>query len=148
MRLYNYDYDDMKNFTMALNTNEGVQFLSSIYPTKLEVKVNEIENKPYLYYEGIVHTNKGIMKIIFPKLELVLDTVSYQKEQMFEERFRPWWDTMMPTIRDYKLITEFHNTDENIMFELKILDDEERKDMAKQLWNGVSIIGEDTNSED
>jgi hypothetical protein len=46
------------------------------------------------------------------------------------------------------MTTEFHNlNDENVMFYLKRLDKEEYKEVGEQLWNGVKIVGEDTDSE-
>lgn len=149
MQLYNYDYDDMREITMSLNDSDGVQFQSNIYPTKLEVKVDKDINRPYLYYEGIVRTNKGFLKIEFPRLDLVLETISYEQQQNWVDTYRPWQPRILNdlTMRDYKMTTEFHNlNDENVMFWLKRLDEEEHKEVGEKLWNGVKIVGEDTDS--
>lgn len=151
MQLYNYDYDDMREITMSLNSNDEMQLQSNIYPTKLEIKIDEDINRPYLYYEGIVRTNKGFLKIVFPRLDLVLDTISYEQQQNYELAYRPLWPKIQNQLimRNYKMTTEFHNlNDENVMFYLKKLDEEEHKDVVEQLWNGVKIVGEDTNSKD
>jgi hypothetical protein len=149
MQLYNYDYDDMREITMSLNDKDGIHCQSKIYPTKLEVKIDKDINRPYLYYEGIMRTNKGFLKIEFPRLDLVLDTISYEK-QYRENMYLPWYPKTISdiTIKDYKMTTEFHNlNDEKVMFYLKRLDAEEHKDITDQFWNGVKIVGEDTNSE-
>lgn len=146
MQLYNYDYDDMKEISISLNDNNGIQLQSNIYPTKLEIKIDEEINRPYLYYEGLVRTNKGFLKIEFPRLDLVLETISYEQDQNYELAYRPLWPKVQNKLvmRDYKMTTEFHNlNDETVMFYLKRLDDEERKDVGEQVWNGVKIVGED-----
>ena len=142
MRIYNYEYDDMKDISFSLNSNEATQLLSNVYPTKLEVKMDEYTNRPYLYYEGIVKTNKGFLKIIFPRLDLVLDDISYERQQDYELAYRPLWPKVTNQLitRAYKMTTEFHNlNDENAMFYLKKLDEEEHKEVVEKLWNGVTI---------
>ncbi len=141
MQLYNYDYDDMREINMSLNDNDGIQLQSNIYPTKLEVRVDKDINRPYLYYEGIVRTNKGFLKIEFPRLDLVLETISCE-QQYRENMYLPWYPKTISdiTMRDYKMTTEFHNlNDENVMFYLKRLDGEEHKEVVEKLWEGITI---------
>lgn len=150
MQLYNYDYDDMRDIIMTCGQNADIEFTSSIYPIKLEVKMDEEINRPYLYYEGVVQTNKGCFKIIFPKLDLVLRSVQCDTITKFN-RYDPWVDKQaLSQVMGYKLVTEMaESSHENkALFWLEKLSVEDYKDIAEQLWNGVKIVGEDTNSED
>lgn len=145
MQLYNYEYDDMRDLTFSTKT-EATQLISKIYPTKLEVRMDEDLNRPYLYYEGIVNTNKGMMKITFPRLELVLNNIHMRSEYKQDDYF---WFKCAPDIKEYTMTTTFNNLDgESVMYELRYLNSEESKEMAEQLWNGVKIVEKSVNSED
>lgn len=148
MRLYNYDYDDMRELSFSIgDQKEPIQFHSQIYPTALEVKIEEETNRPYLYYEGLVRTNKGCFKITFPKLDLVLNCIQNNSRSL-DVWDRPWQMRGYPVVTEYETITTFNNIGENpVIFELVHLSTEEYKDIAEQLWNGVKIVGKDTNSE-
>lgn len=150
MQLYNYDYDDMRDIVMTFDQNADIEFTSSIYPIKLEVKIDEEVNRPYLYYEGIVQTNKGFFKITLPKLDLALRSVSYDTITRFN-RYDPWVSKdALSQVMGYKLVTEVTETSHKnkALFWLEKLSVEEYKDIAKQVWNGVKIVGKDTNGED
>ena len=87
MKLYNYDYSDMRNLSFSYDTRKKTKMASKVYPTKLEIKVDKETNRPYMHNEGIVQTNKGAMKVTFPKLDLVLDCVSLQTNAEDERDF-------------------------------------------------------------
>lgn len=136
-RYYNYDYEDMKDITFSYDRNEQISMTSKVYPTKLEVKIDEESNIPYLYYEGIVQTNKGPMKITFPKLDLSLDCVQIQatKSEMSEYLGYKY----QPKITQYKMITEFCNIGrDDVMYELQMFGEEDYKSMKEHFdrkWN-------------
>ena len=148
MRIYNYEYDDMKELSFSIDDTENIKFHSQIYPTKLEVEIEKETNRPYLYYEGLVQTNKGYLKITFPKLDLVLNCIAYKKSS-WDEWDYPRGLKNIPSLTEYEITTKFNNINQNsVIFSLKHLSTEEHKDIAEQLWKGVKIVGEDTNSED
>ena len=129
MKLYNYDYSDMMELTFGYR-DEPTQLISKVYPTKLEVKIDEEKNIPYLYYEGIVQTNKGTMKITFPRLDLVLECV--QNTMTTNEEIGYCGLRLKPQIIQYKMTTEFSNINEDtVMFELQYLDSEDSEDIRE-----------------
>lgn len=129
-RYYNYSYDDMKELTLSYEVNDALRLTSKIYPTKLEIKIDEECNIPYLYYEGIMQTNKGPMKITFPRLDLLLDCVQTQTTQKDIEEHLGY--RYKPKITQYKMITEFCNIDrDDVMYELRVFGEEDCKDMKK-----------------
>lgn len=120
MKLYNYDYSDMMELNFSYR-DEPTQPTSKVYPTKLEVKIDEKANIPYLYYEGIVQTNKGVKKITFPRLDLVLDCVQSTRTTEEEIGYREF--ELNPKVTQYKMTTEFSNINEDtVMFALQDLD--------------------------
>ena len=131
MKLYNYDYSDMmNNFSFSYDTREEIKITSKVYPTKLEIKVDEETNRPYMYYEGIVQTNKGAMKITFPKLDLVLDCVSCQINAEYERDFLGY--RTCDKVNTYKITTEFNNIgDDFVLYELELLNKEDYKDIKE-----------------
>lgn len=130
MKLYNYDYSDIMEMTFSYGNNKFIRPTSKVYPTKLEVKIDEEKNIPYLYYEGIVQTNKGAMKITFPRLDLVLDCVSNTRTTEEEIGYRGF--ELKPKATQYKMTTEFSNINEDtVMFVLQDLDSEDCKDIRK-----------------
>ena len=131
MKLYNYDYSDMmNNFSFSYDTREEIKITSKVYPTKLEIKVDEETNRPYMYYEGIAQTNKGAMKITFPKLDLVLDCVSCQINAEDERDFLGY--RTCDKVNTYKIITEFNNLGEDsVLYELRFLDENDCKDIKE-----------------
>ena len=131
-RYYNYDYDDMKEFTFSINQHTPTHLTSKVYPTKLDVKIDEETNLPYLYYEGVVQTNKGPMKVTFPQLDLVLDCM--QVEKVYEKDFMDVPGVYLLQTPRCKMITKFNNIyDDSIMFELKMFEEEDYKDMKNIL---------------
>ena len=130
MPLYNYDYEDMMCLTLGLDNENTVRLTSKVYPTNLEVKMDKEKNIPYLYYEGIVQTNKGAMKIKFPRLDLVLDCITNTESIVDEERYH--LAVVKPTVTQYKMTTEFSNiSEDSVMFELKRLDSKDYKDIRE-----------------
>ena len=131
MKLYNYDYSDMmNNLSFSYDTREKIKMTSKVYPTKLEIKVDEETNRPYMYYEGIVQTNKGAMKVTFPKLDLVLDCVSCQtntEDEIDFLRYRTCYK-----VNTYKMTTEFNNLiEDSVLYELRLLNAEDCKDIKE-----------------
>lgn len=135
MKLYNYDYTDMmNNLSFSYDTREKTKITSKVYPTKLEIKVDEETNRPYMYYEGITQTNKGAMKVTFPKLDLVLDCVSCQINAEDEIDFLGRYRTCHK-VNTYKMTTEFSNLIEgSILYELRLLNADDCKDI-KEYFN-------------
>lgn len=131
MKLYNYDYSDMmNNLSFSYDTREKTKMTSKVYPTKLEIKVEEETNRPYMYYEGIVHTNKGAMKVTFPKLDLVLDCVSCQTNAEDERDFLGYRTCYK--VNTYKMTTEFNNLGEDsVLYELRLLNEDDCKDIKE-----------------
>lgn len=131
MKLYNYDYSDMmSNFSFSYGTGEKIKITSKVYPTKLEIKLDEETNRPYMYYEGIAQTNKGAMKITFPKLDLVLDCVSCQINAEDERGFLGY--RTCDKVNTYKMTTEFNNFGEDsVLYELRFLDENDCKDIKE-----------------
>ena len=130
-KLYNYDYSDMMNISFY-DPREKTKMTSKVYPTKLEVKVDEETNRPYMYYEGIVQTNKGAMKVTFPKLDLVLDCVSVETTSEDERDFLGFRN--LYRINTYKMTTEFDNVGEgHILYRLQFLSNEDCEDIKKYL---------------
>lgn len=139
MRLYNYDYDDMRDISFSMDDNEPIQFHSQIYPTVLEVKIEEETNRPYLYYEGLVRTNKGCFKITFPKLDLVLNCIQNDSKSL-DVWDRPWGMRTYPVVTEYETTTTFNNINETpVIFTLTHLSADEYKDIAEQVWKGITI---------
>ena len=130
MKLYNYDYSDMMDISFGYDPREKTVMTSKVYPTKLEVKVDEKTNRPYMYYEGIVQTNKGAMKVTFPKLDLVLDCVSVETASEEERDFLGFRKCFK--VNTCKMTTEFNNIDEDpILYELRYLSNEDCKDIKE-----------------
>lgn len=131
MKLYNYDYSDiMNNLSFSYDTREKTKMTSKVYPTKLEIKVDEETNRPYMYYEGIVQTNKGAMKVTFPKLDLVLDCVSCQTNAEDEIDFLRY--RTCHKVNTYKMTTEFNNLiEDSVLYELRLLNAEDCKDIKE-----------------
>lgn len=130
MNLYNYDYSDMMNLSFGYDTREKTTMTSRVYPTKLEIKINKETNRPYLYYEGIVQTNKGVMKVTFPKLDLALDCMSVETNTEDERDFLGFRTRFK--VNNYKITTEFNNIDEDfILYQLQYLNEEDCMDVKK-----------------
>lgn len=131
MKLYNYDYSDMmNNFLFSYNTREKTKMTSKVYPTKLEIKVDEETNRPYMYYEGIAQTNKGAMKVTFPKLDLVLDCIFVETKAEDERDFLGY--RTFCRVNTYKMTTEFNNLGEDsVLYELRLLNEEDCKDIKE-----------------
>lgn len=120
----------MNNFSFSYNTREKTKMTSKVYPTKLEIKVDEETHRPYMYYEGIVQTNKGAMKVIFPKLDLVLDCVSCQTNTEDERDFLRY-ETCCK-VNTYKMTAEFNNIgDDFVLYELELFNKEDYKDIKE-----------------
>lgn len=137
MNLYNYDYSDMMDISFY-NSRDKTAMTSRVYPTKLEIKMDEETNRPYMYYEGIVNTNKGAMKVTFPKLELVLDCVSLQTTEEDERDFLGF--RYLNKINTYKMTTEFNNVGEDfILYRLQHLNNEECKDIKEYFDKNINI---------
>ena len=119
MKLYNYDYSDLMDVSFC-GPREKTKMTSKVYPTKLEIKVEEETNRPYMYYEGIVNTNKGAMKVTIPKLDLVLDCISVETNEEDERDFLGFRSSYK--VNNYKMTTEFNNiTDNFILYKLQFL---------------------------
>lgn len=131
MKLYNYDYSNMMdNLSFSYDTRKKTKMTSKVYPTKLEIKVDEETNRPYMYYEGIVQTNKGAMKVTFPKLDLVLDCVSCQTNAEDERDFLGYRTCYK--VNTYKMTTEFNNIgDDSVLYELRLFNEEDCKDIKE-----------------
>lgn len=131
MKLYNYDYSDMMNqLSFSYDTNKKTTITSKVYPTKLEIKMDKDTNRPYMYYEGIVQTNKGAMKISFPKLDFVLDCVSVETTAEDEREFLGFRG--INRINTYKMITKFSNIGEDfILYQLQHFNNEDCKDIKE-----------------
>ena len=130
MNLYNYDYSDMMELSFSYNENEKTMMTSKVYPTNLEIKVDKETNMPYLYYEGIVQTNKGAMKVTFPKLDLVLDCVSIQTYTE-DERDCLGYRTRCK-VNTYKMTTEFNNLNEDsVLYELRLFNEKDHNDIKE-----------------
>lgn len=140
-RYYNYDYEDMRELSFSCDRNAGVQITSKIYPTKIDVKIDEDMNRPYLYYEGVVQTNKGPMKITFPRLDLVLDTIETRPCIDDIKKYdiaAPLRYVYKPTISQYEMTTKFSNNGEDTMFELRMFDADDYMSMKEHFdrkWN-------------
>lgn len=132
MKLYNYDYSDQADLTLSYDPCEKTRMTSKVYPTKLEIKMDEEAGRPYLYYEGITQTNHGPMMVTFPRLDLALDGVSTQTKT--EDELDLLGRTISYKVNAHKMITEFHNlNDDEIMYELRMLSEDERKDVIAYL---------------
>lgn len=132
MNLYDYNYyKDMTTLTFSFNENEGPEWLTTkVYPTKLEIKVDKEKNIPYLYYEGIVGTSSGVMKIRFPKLDLVLNCVQIKENIRDCVKYNGY----KPKIKGCDMVTEFSNINDcPVMFELEKLDSNDYKDLIDKL---------------
>lgn len=130
MNIYNYDYSDMMDIPLGYGNRDKMVMTSKVYPVNLEIKVDEETNRPYMYYEGIVQTNKGAMKVTFPKLDLVLDCASVKttsEDEIDYLGFRTRWK-----INNYKIVTEFNNVGEDfILYRLEFISNEDRKDIKE-----------------
>ena len=139
-RYYNYDYEDMKEMSFSIDRNEKISMTSKIYPTKLEVKIDKNLNRPFLYYEGIVHTNKGMCKIIFPKLDLALDCIAMTSKQENFEDIRNGY-RYMPRVRAYKMTTEFSGLDDdNIFYEFRMFGEDDYKDFGDYIKRDMTCM--------
>ena len=135
MNLYNYDYSDMMNLSFGYDKNEKIRFTSKVYPTNLEVKVDKETNRPYLYYEGIAQTNKGAMKVTFPKLDLVLDCVSLQTYAEDERDYLGYRTCCK--VNTYEMTTKFNNLNEDsVLYELMLFNEDDYKDIQKHFDEG------------
>lgn len=131
MKLYNYDYSDIMDISFSYDTRANTKMTSKVYPTKLEIKVDEETNRPYMYYEGIVQTNKGAMKVTFPKLDLVLNCISSQINTEDRIDYSLGYRTCYK-VNTYKMITEFNNLEEgSILYELRFLNENDCKDIKE-----------------
>ena len=110
MNLYNYDYSDMMEINFGCDTREKITMTSKVYPTNLEIKIDKETNRPYMYYEGIVQTNKGAMKVTIPRLDLVLDCMSVETTAEDEREFLGF--KIRNKINNYKMTTSFNNIGE------------------------------------
>lgn len=128
-KYYNYDYEDMAELSLSDNRDENTQITSSIYPTKLEVKIDEDYNRPYLCYEGIVQTNKGPARITFPRLDLVINTMEIKSYTNDVERYditAPFGRVWIHSTPEYEMTTKFSNNDvDGTMFELKMFGEDD-----------------------
>lgn len=120
---FNFDYEDMKSLTFEFN-NEPLRLTSKIYPENLEVKIDKETNTPYLYYEGVAMSNQGPVKIIFPRLGLIINSM------MLEHNILPHYDEpFIPGIGfadSYRLITDMVNKNKNcIVAEVRLFDKED-----------------------
>ena len=131
MKLYNYDYSDMMdNLSFSYDTGKKTKMTSKVYPTKIEIKVDEETNRPYMYYEGIAQTNKGAMKVTFPKLDLVLDYISCQTNAEDERNFLGYRTCYK--VNTYKMTAEFNNLGEDsVLYELRLFNEEDCKDIKE-----------------
>ena len=130
MNLYNYDYSDMMEINFGYDTREKITMTSKVYPTNLEIKIDKETNRPYMYYEGIVQTNKGAMKVTIPRLDLVLDCMSVETTAEDEREFLGF--KIRNKINNYKMTTSFNNIGEDfIMYELRYLNNEDYKDIKE-----------------
>lgn len=130
MNLYNYDYSDMMEINFGCDTREKTTMTSKVYPTNLEIKIDKETNRPYMYYEGIVQTNRGAMKVTIPRLDLVLDCLSVKTTIEDEREFLGF--RTRNRINNYKMTTEFNNIGEDfIMYELQYLNNEDYKDIKE-----------------
>jgi hypothetical protein len=135
MNLYNYDYSDMMNISFGYDENEKIRFTSKLYPTNIEVKVDKETNRPYLYYEGITQTNKGAMKVTFPRLDLVLDCASIQTNS--ESIGDPLRFKYCCQFRTYEMTTKFSNLNEDsVLYELRHFNEEDYKDIQEHFDEG------------
>lgn len=136
MNLYNYKYfKDHATLTLSDNESENPKWLTSkIYPIKLEIKMDEERNIPYLYYEGIAGTNNGVIKIKFPKLDLVLSCVQIQADTKEDIKDFVRSNRYKPEIKEYNMTTEFNNINDcSVIFELEKLDSNDYKDLIDKL---------------
>lgn len=128
MKLYNYDYRDQADLTFSYDPCEKTRMTSKVYPTKLEIKMDEVAGRPYLYYEGITQTNHGPMMVTFPRLDLALDCVSVQTNTA--DKLDLLGRKISYKVNAHKMITEFHNlNDDEIVYELRMLSKDERNDV-------------------
>ena len=135
MNLYNYDYSDMMNLSFSYDEKEKISFTSKVYPTNLEIKVDKETNRPYLYYEGIAQTNRGAMKVTFPRLDLVLDCVSMQTNS--ESIGDPLRFKYCCQFRTYEMTTKFSNLNEDsVLYELRHFNEDDYKDIQKHFDEG------------
>ena len=128
-KYYNYDYEDLRTLSFSLNSSEKISMTSRVYPTKLEVKIDENSNIPYLYYEGVVRTNKGMCKIVFPKLEMSLDCIQTQAtENDTSDCLRYKY---IPRITQYHMTTKFNNISrDDVMYELYMFNEDDYKNFG------------------
>lgn len=120
---FNFDYEDMKNLTFEFN-DEPLRITSKIYPENLEVKIDEETNTPYLRYEGVAMSNQGPVKVTFPRLDFIINSM------MLEHNIHPHYDeSFIPGIGfvdSYRLITDVVNRNKkNIVAEIKLFDKED-----------------------
>ena len=135
MKLYNYDYSDMMNISFSYDEKEKINFTSKVYPTNLEIKMDKETNIPYLYYEGIVQTNRGAMKVTFPRLDLVLDCASIQTNS--ESIRDPLRFKYCCQFRTYEMTTKFSNLNEDsVLYELRHFNEDDYKDIQKHFDDG------------
>lgn len=132
MKLYDYDYSDMiSNISFNCDWRKSTTMISKVYPTKLEIKVDEETNCPYMYYEGIVQTNKGAMKVTFLKLDLVLDCASIETLSVNEWDYYPETNNFSHP-DTYRVTTEFRNNmDGKVIYQLELLNKEDCKDIKE-----------------
>ena len=50
MKLYNYDYSDIIDISFSYDTRANTKMTSKVYPTKLEIKVDEEANRPFINF--------------------------------------------------------------------------------------------------
>lgn len=128
-RYYNYDYEDLRTVSFSFNSGENISMTSKVYPTKLEVKIDQSYGLPYLYYEGIVQTNKGMCKIVFPRLEMSLDCIQVQATEGDISEYLGY--RYLPKITQYKMTTEFSNISrDDVMYELHMFSEDDYKNFG------------------
>ena len=123
---YNYDYEDIRTLSFSFNDSEKISMTSKVYPTKLEVKMDENSNIPYLYYEGVVRTNKGMCKIVFPKLEMSLDCIQSRAAECDVYDYLRY--KYIPRVTQYEMTTKFNNiSSDDVMYELHMFSEDDYK---------------------
>ena len=136
MNLFNYDYKDLIDTDFSFLSKEEIEqlpetFQSRIYPVELSIYHEESTNTPYLRYVGIAKTNKGYIKITFPKLDLV---ISYMTQTKKDKLFPMFENSLQNTYTlDFNVCSTTYKEDENCYFFIDPLTDIELKDLAEKL---------------
>lgn len=142
MNLFNYDYKDLIDTEISFLSKEEIEqlpekFQSRIYPVELSIYHEEKTNIPYLRYVGIARTNKGYRKITFPKLDLVISTITETKKEKTSPMFEnPLQNTYT---LDLNVCTTTYRENENVYYFIEPLTDAELQELAEQLQLNVIV---------